>query len=153
MGSHNVKQFFFHIVKQLSSFLYITQRQYTIHSHKQLYRHMLVTGFGYRLVIIGPKTCGSTITINRVTRNVELLNYTFLVWCWPINIRNRLPIYDDIVVYDYMYCVLSLTCKTGGWIAWSLHTIYYLLNSIFISYSKTDSVDVPRKHPSLSDAT
>ena len=47
--------------------LFRDQIQYTIHnthSRKQLYRHVLVTGFGYLLAIIRPKTCVSKITRN-----------------------------------------------------------------------------------------
>ena len=36
------------------------------YSHNQLYRHILVTSFGYLFAIIRPKTCGSEITRNHI---------------------------------------------------------------------------------------
>ena len=40
------------------------QRQYKIHSHKQLYRHISVKGFRYLVFNIRLTMCGSTITSN-----------------------------------------------------------------------------------------
>ena len=51
--------------------LHVHLTQNSTYRHKQLHRHMLVTGFGYLLVIIKLKTCDSTVT--RTHTNVRLL--------------------------------------------------------------------------------
>jgi hypothetical protein len=43
------------------------------YSHKQLYRHTLVTGFGYLSAIIKPEKCGSTITRNHTNALLPII--------------------------------------------------------------------------------
>ena len=40
---------------------------------------------------------------------LKFFNLRFYAWGWLINSRNRLSIYGDMVVYDYVFCIV-FTC-------------------------------------------
>ena len=61
----------------------------TIHNtytYKQIYRHLMVTGFRYLLAIIRPKTCRSKITINHTNTvlpiEVKLIPMVTKTWAF-----------------------------------------------------------------------
>jgi hypothetical protein len=72
------------IFRQFITVVYRSKTTDNIYRHKQLYRHMLVTGFGYLLAIIRPKSCGSTVARNHT--NTPLLIKVKLI---PLLIKTR----------------------------------------------------------------
>jgi hypothetical protein len=74
---------------------------------KQLYRHILVTGFG-------------------------CLRRTLLVWWWLIN-SQHVTIYE-VDVYDWMYCILSTTFH--GWLKLRLSSCGFAVSGVDTEHSE-----------------